>query len=72
MLVEDDEVVEHSHHWRDSRDRHFLESRHAGRTVAMGNLEDAAQRLRQYSASDQTRKQQRRCRRKPPKSPISR
>ena len=38
----------------------------------MGNLEDAAQRLRQYSASDQTRKQQRRCRRKPPKSPISR
>ena len=47
MLVEDDEIVEHRHHRRDGRDRHFLEGRHAGRAVAMGNLEDAARLLRE-------------------------
>ena len=69
MLVENDEIVEHRHHRRDGGNRHFLERGHARRAVAMGNLQHAARLLRQCGSGGQTRSRQRRCRRKPRKTP---
>ena len=67
MLVENDEVVEHRHHWRDGRNRHFFERRHAGRAVAMGNLENASRFLRRCGPNSEAGKEKRSCRRKPSK-----
>src|ERR1700730_12310529 len=53
MLVEDDEIIEHRHHRGDGRDRHLLERRHARRTVAMGDMENAARLLRGCRPGDE-------------------
>ena len=42
VLVIDDEVVEDTHHWSLSKDRCFLEDRHAGRAVDRIHLQNAA------------------------------
>src|ERR1700738_2131239 len=58
MLVEDDEIIEHGHHRGDGRDRHLLERRHARRTIAMGDLENASRLLRGCRPGDEPHDQQ--------------
>ena len=62
MLVEQHEIVEHRHHRRDRRDRHFLEGRHAGRAVAMGDPQHAARLLRECALRGHRRERQHSCR----------
>ncbi len=45
LLIEQHEIVEDRHHRRDHRNCHFLQDRHAGRTVAVRHVEDAARLL---------------------------
>ena len=52
VLVVDDEVVEDPHHRQHGRDRRLLEDRHAGRAVAMIDLEDTALLLRECRDGD--------------------
>jgi len=45
VLLVQDKVVENSHHWDLGRVRRFLEDRHAGRTVAVVDFQNAASLL---------------------------